>query len=318
MFLRGESDGTTLAQFTLFMNDKIILVIDDEFDVIDQVLSFLSDTFPDYTALNAPNGKIGWELIKEKRPQLVLTDWDMPELNGIRIAQLVKSNDQLKDIPVILMTGRHTSSHDLRYALGAGTVDYLRKPLDMIELEARVNMALTVYRAQKEIQEQHETIQHLLKQDKLRLEEELQAKNRKLSASAILDVEKNQLFKEIKQAIEVVSPLLKDHPKEHKKLQNLRSSVKNQFRLDNSWDDFKLHFEEVHPHFFQKVAEIKPGLSLQDTKLLAYLKLGMENKEIASVFNISPSSARTAVYRLKKKFDIAESEDFRTFVFSLR
>lgn len=303
----------------LHMNTKTILVVDDEFSILDQALTCLAQAFPDYTLLNASHGGKALDIIQMTPPQLILTDWDMPELNGLQLTRFIKSNEQLKHIPIILMSGKNTSSLDLEQALEAGSIDYLRKPLDEIELKARVKSVLQLTVAQEKIEQQHQQIQDLLQEEKNRLQQELSSKTRKLSSAALLDLEKDKLFTEIQQSFSDISPLLKAHPQHQQKLKQLKNDVKNIIRLESSWDDFKLHFEEVHPMFFKHLENVTEDLSVQETKLAAYLKLGMDNKEIANMLNIAPESARKSVYRLKKKFTIqkSEEENFRTFMLEL-
>lgn len=296
------------------MNEGSILIIDDQFEELNMIISFLVEAFPNYQLLNAPNGKVGWQMIKEHKPQLVLTDWEMPELNGIQLTQLIKSVDQLKEIPVILMTGSMTSSHDLKTALETGTIDYIRKPIDFIELKARMQSALRMFKAQQEIERQHQVIQDMLKADKERLSLEIDTKARKLSTNTLLTAEKNELLAKVNKELIEIAPLLTDHPSKQRVIQSLIKELKSQNRLDSSWDDFKLHFEEVHPRFFQELKAQSDQLTAQDLKISAYLKLGLGNNEIASLLNITTASVRKSTYRLKKKLELDEETSIRDFI----
>lgn len=74
---------------------------------------------------------------------LILLDIVMPDMDGIKACSLIKGVDRLRDVPVIMTTGR-TDFETLREAFEAGAMDYLTKPINKVELMARVNSALAL------------------------------------------------------------------------------------------------------------------------------------------------------------------------------
>src|SRR2546430_14719536 len=74
---------------------------------------------------------------------LILMDIMMSDMDGIRACQRIKAVERLREIPIIMVTGR-TDSEDLRAAFAAGAMDYITKPLDSGELLARVVSALGI------------------------------------------------------------------------------------------------------------------------------------------------------------------------------
>jgi diguanylate cyclase (GGDEF)-like protein len=74
---------------------------------------------------------------------LILLDIVMPDMDGIKACSLIKSIDRLRDVPVIMTTGR-TDFESLHQAFEAGAMDYLTKPINEVELMARVNSALAL------------------------------------------------------------------------------------------------------------------------------------------------------------------------------
>ena len=296
------------------MKKRVILLIDDSFDLLHQLVDFLLESMPDHVILTAPNGESGWRMIQEKQPHLVFTDWEMPKLNGIQLVKKIKAIPHLKQIPVILMTGKMISSDDLKIALEAGATDYLRKPFDFVELEARMHAALEVYDAKQEIIRQHETIQQYMLQEQERLRNEVDLKNRKLSTNMMLTVDKSELLQRIQTILEGTIPLLGAHPSEQRQLKLLTQEIKGQSQADNNWDQVKLHFEEVHPNFFKELSQLSATLTSQDLKLAAYVKLGLSTKEIAVILNITAGSTRKSIYRLKKRLNLPEEEEMRKFI----
>lgn len=80
-----------------------ILVVDDEFLVADMVTCLLEDE--GYEVAQAPHGRQALAMIKAKRPGLVITDFMMPLMTGLELAETLKSLPEYRDLPVILMSG---------------------------------------------------------------------------------------------------------------------------------------------------------------------------------------------------------------------
>ncbi len=133
------------------MKQHKILVIDDQPDNLKIIVDYLKDSGTDYTILKAPNGKIACKIAEKKMPDLIITDWEMPEMNGIETINYLKGNEKTKDIPIIMASGVMTLSKNLKMALEAGAVDYIKKPIDKTELIARVHSMLKLADSYKEI-----------------------------------------------------------------------------------------------------------------------------------------------------------------------
>ncbi|MCD4834708.1 MAG: hybrid sensor histidine kinase/response regulator [Bacteroidales bacterium] len=133
------------------MENYSILVVDDSQDNLKTISSFLKETELSLTILKAPNGKIACTLAEKKLPDLIILDWEMPEMDGIETLKCLKRFETTADIPVIMCTGKMTTSEHLKTALEAGAVDYIRKPIDKTELSARVYSMLKLSESYKEI-----------------------------------------------------------------------------------------------------------------------------------------------------------------------
>lgn len=288
------------------MEKRKILIVDDQKEMVKHIANELNSQSNQYHILNASNGENAIKIAAETIPDLIIMDWDMPVMNGLEATRKLKNDQVLSDIPVIMATGQMTNPEDLRLALEAGAVDYVRKPVEFIELSARINTALR-------IRSQHESIKQLLKSD-------IDLKNRKLSTTSMLIVEKNGILQNFQSEIEQLQSLLKNRKLEDLaiSLRELSKRISSHLDVDNSWDTFKMHFEEVHPDFFEEILEIAPDLSTKDLKICAYLKLNMDTKQIARLLNVEPASARTIFYRLKKKMQLSEEESIREFILQLK
>ncbi|UCD57463.1 MAG: response regulator [Candidatus Hydrogenedentota bacterium] len=82
---------------------KKILVLDDEPDVVTYLVSLFEDN--DYAVVSAMDGKEGMEKVKSERPDLITLDISMPEKSGIRFYREMKSDPELKEIPIVVVTG---------------------------------------------------------------------------------------------------------------------------------------------------------------------------------------------------------------------
>jgi len=139
------------------MDNKVILIVDDEQTYLDTIAETLKEK--KFKIVQAFNGKMGITLAKKFNPDIIIVDWEMPEMNGIEMIVELKKDQLTKDIPIIMCTGIMTSSKNLDTALQAGAVDYIRKPVEPIELTARINSALNMANAFKEIKKRNEQIE---------------------------------------------------------------------------------------------------------------------------------------------------------------
>lgn len=286
------------------MELKTILIVDDQKEIVRMMASELKTQNPNYRVINASNGEMGVEVAKSQRPDVIIMDWDMPVMNGIEATRRLKNDEDTHQIPIIMATGQMTSAEDLRVALEAGSTDYVRKPIDFIELSARINTALR-------IREQYRAIQELL-------QSELDLKSRKLSTASMLIVEKNDLMQTFFNDLTELEETLKSGSASGlQQLKQFKRRISNHLEVDNSWETFKMHFDEVNPEFFTEIKKLAPDLSHKDLKLCAYIKLGMDNKQIARLLNITPASTRTSLTRLKKKLGLDQEDGLRVLLSSL-
>ncbi|MCP4217858.1 MAG: response regulator [bacterium] len=142
--------------------NNTILIVDDEPEALQEIAdSFLKMEMP-YTIIRAPNGNVALEILKNRAIDLVITDWDMPCMNGIELVKNIRKNDSTKEIPAIMCTGVMTTSENLITAMEAGASDYIRKPVDILELVARTNSMLKLSDSFKEIKEKNRELEKAL------------------------------------------------------------------------------------------------------------------------------------------------------------
>ena len=111
-----------------------ILVVDDEPLSQMVIQSFLSHR---YDVSTATNGMDGINSLADRLPDLIITDIDMPIMNGLDMCQLIKENKQYKDIPIIFMSQLSGNEIDNRCKNSGGEC-FFRKPVDKEELLSKV------------------------------------------------------------------------------------------------------------------------------------------------------------------------------------
>jgi signal transduction histidine kinase/ligand-binding sensor domain-containing protein/DNA-binding response OmpR family regulator len=128
-----------LAALELFSSAKYsLIVIDDN----DQIRSYIKKIFtPGYIVMEAQNGIAGLELIKKHMPDVIISDIVMDGLSGLDLCRIIKEDQAISHIPVILLTGDTTPDIMLK-SIEEGAIDFLRKPFDKELLIARVKSVL--------------------------------------------------------------------------------------------------------------------------------------------------------------------------------
>ncbi|MDH4163930.1 MAG: diguanylate cyclase [Nitrospirota bacterium] len=116
-----------------------------------------------YDVLLAVDGISGFKQAKTERPDLVLLDRVLPDMDGNEVCRWMKLDPSTRDIPVIMLTARSTSS-DKVAGLEAGADDYLPKPFDETELIARISVRLRSKSQQDELKKKNRQLEDMLSQ----------------------------------------------------------------------------------------------------------------------------------------------------------
>lgn len=118
---------------------KRILIVEDTKTIV--MVEKLMLAGHNYEIDTAGNGVEGLEKIKATRPDLVLLDIMMPEMDGIEMCRQLKSNPETRSIPVIMVTTKGEPER-VEQAFIAGCEDYVTKPIDKVELTSKVSKYL--------------------------------------------------------------------------------------------------------------------------------------------------------------------------------
>lgn len=128
----------------------LIIVIDDDPIIRKIIHSQLEKA--NYQVITAEDALEGIGRIISEKPNLILLDVVMPQIDGYETLQLIKSNSELKDIPIIMLTARD-EVEDMLKAFDCGADDYLAKPFEFPELIARIKNLLRIKELRRKILE---------------------------------------------------------------------------------------------------------------------------------------------------------------------
>ena len=120
-------------------NKPLLLLADDDPELIGILLKRLQVLECD--VLTASNGADAWRLIEEKRPDAVVLDVMMPEMNGWEVCKKVKSNESLSTTPVLMLTGIGENLNEITSPL-YGADDFIDKPFNFAELLFKIRKLL--------------------------------------------------------------------------------------------------------------------------------------------------------------------------------
>lgn len=118
---------------------KSVLVIDDNADIRDNTAEILE--LAGYKTFTAENGKRGVDMAIKEKPDVIVCDIMMPELDGYGVLHLLRKNDETQNIPFIFLTAK-TERSDFRKGMEMGADDYITKPFEDIELLNAIEVRL--------------------------------------------------------------------------------------------------------------------------------------------------------------------------------
>jgi PleD family two-component response regulator len=147
------------------MNEKLkkmrIFAVDNDKFNVQLVLALLAEEGY-HNAKGFFSGADLLEHLETDMPDLILSDIMMPEMNGYELCEIVKKNPLWSHIPVIMITAASRTSHDsLKLSFDSGAMDFISKPIDNIELKARVTSALKLEHQRKELEIALEEVKNL-------------------------------------------------------------------------------------------------------------------------------------------------------------
>lgn len=140
---------------------------------------------------------------------------------------------------------------------------------------------------------------------------DIEQKDREISSSTLLLTNKNEVLKQISD----ITKMYSDNgqiPIEY--IRQVNEVIGDSLKNDDEWSRFRLHFDSVHPDFFNHLKNTCSELTENDLRLCAYIRIGMRAKQIAEMLNVTPDSINSNRYRLRKKLGLIHGESLDDFL----
>lgn len=134
---------------------------------------------------------------------------------------------------------------------------------------------------------------------------EIDGRNREVASKALIVLKKNGLLNDL---LAMIAEAREKNQLPVAQSRALERKIRQHLNAQDDWNDFTLHFEHVHPDFFNSLKQQYPSLTDKDMKLCAYLRLGLTTKQIAQMMSVLPESVNTSRYRLRRKMGLAADE----------
>ncbi len=131
--------------------NKSLLIVDDQQDNLFVLSQVIQEFLPHCELHTTTRAEQGLELAVVEKPDVVLIDVQMPGMGGIELCRRLKRNVQTARVPIILITSHETSSARRAAGLDAGADDFLVRPIDNVEIVARLKAALRIKAAEDEL-----------------------------------------------------------------------------------------------------------------------------------------------------------------------
>ena len=287
------------------MDKQKILIVDDEPALLESIVKYYIESREPFELFQALNGETALQVVQKVIPDLILTDWEMPVMDGLQLIGKLKSSEEFCDIPVIMVTGFMLSAYDLRTAMSCGAVDYIRKPIDKIELLARTKTMLSISTANKTIRKQEEE----------RLNTELGQHKKELAIAALhltnYQKRNEELLVEIKKLIPYIN---KEGMEIIKKIVNdNKSNYESDFL-----DIFETQFRDVHADFYERLDNSHPELTPTEKKICTFLKMNLNTKEIAVLLLSTPASIEVSRAKIRKKIGLDHNQSLTEYISGIK
>ena len=146
---------TNNEQVNDFAPQSDILIVDDKPDNLRLLSAFL--TAENYDVRKALNADMALKAIASAKPDLILLDIQMPDMNGYQLCRVLKESAETKEIPIIFISAK-SDVFDKGLAFDIGGVDYIVKPFHELEVVVRVKHQITIAKQLKQLAEQKQQL----------------------------------------------------------------------------------------------------------------------------------------------------------------
>jgi PAS domain S-box-containing protein len=286
-----------------------ILAIDDLNENLILLKEILLFSFPKAKLITANSGIIGIELCKKEMPDIIILDVMMPVMDGFEACRILKSNKNLKHIPVLIMTAAH-SDKDIRIkALDSGADAFLAKPLDESEFTAQIRSMMRIKESEdrKKTEKQRlelqverrtsalikELAERKIAESKLKLSNERLEKSQKTTLNLM-----QKLRIEIKDRL-LAEQKVKEHLNEQILLSEFSRNLVSLHKIDELYNYIGEKIIEIAPNTIVIVSAYNPvNKSIHKKYLHGFIK---SDDEFKKMFDSDPFTSEVMMSDMRKE-----------------
>lgn len=310
-----------------------ILVIEDEQDIRESLLDIL--TLEGYSVASAENGLQGLEEISKKKPDLILCDIMMPDMDGFEVMKKIRQLFPMFEIPLVYITAL-SERKDFRQAMNLGAEDFISKPFTVDELltcvEVRLEKSQSIeHRISRELDKIEEEIQRqtdaLLQKLKTQEKDLAELNDVKGELEVKLSMKENEAQNESMNMVDLTNMLINLErtinseleriditDREKKTFTLLKNRIKSRTKFYNPRSIFQTSFDKSYPHFSSRLTAIYPTISPTEITIACGLATDHTTDSLANLLNILPDSIRKTKYRLKQKLGLNRDENLSEYL----
>ncbi len=285
--------------------ERKILIVDDTIEYLQTAMNYIIEENSPYEILAATNGKSALKIATDEIPDLIIMDWEMPEMNGIETTKKLKQKAETMDIPVIISTGFRLTPLDLKQALEAGASDYIRKPIEKTEFIARINSHLKMSDYISEIKNQSRQI----------------AETENAMFANIIDT-LNTRIDETKSDLQFYDNFLTQLARQIELVSNNEVISKDDLtHITGNIAHLKRQFSTIDGTnkapdnaFIQNLIRKHKNITPLEIQLSFMLKSGMSTKEIANLTFREEGSVKVSRSRLRKKLNLNDDDNLVVYL----
>ena len=321
------------------MNPSTILIVDDDPNNLKMLFRNLQSA--NYKVLIAESGPIALRQLRSMTPDIILLDVIMPDMDGFAVCRQLKKMPETQNIPIIFMTSLNDIESKVR-GFEVGGVDYLTKPLNLVEVLARLETHLSRTQLYLTVKQQAEQLQTEVEQRAAELQNEITQREAETAARIELYELLHQQQTQLQSLTQVLSENIASNnrvnrsglPKPIKQIvagplailgQHLQE-IEAQTKAYHDPDESLASIEPRIKHCKQILAALQRELGLdgaeektdpidtmsvsqlskREIEVLRLTAKGKTSFEIAAALNISHNTARTYRYRINQKLGITD------------
>lgn len=142
--------------------------------------------------------------------------------------------------------------------------------------------------------------------------DKMELKNKQLASVHVRNIKRSNQLRRVDSKLSEISGKYSDKSAEsNEELDMELNRIKRMLQSDSDleWKDFHFYFDQINDGYFARVQAKHPKITNNDKKIIAYIKIGLETRQIAKLLNVTESTAYTQRYRLRKKLNLSNEED---------